>query len=653
MMSSTFDVTFRVKVTTKRGEQVCVVGDCEQLGDWMAHKALPLSLERWDNNEEIWSRVVKLPGHRDYQYRYFLCTMRESDNEDSDKSVLVTKWETNIKPRTFSPRAYCIHPEDCETQTSIFGRFDGRTSVSRGWLTSQTEIQLRFYGNPIQMWKARHREQMYRIKCTALDHRYKDFVDVESGLEEESRDDLPSCSSTQLWISVLNDQESQPEEPHMHGNLLRDGEYMVFRAQTFEPEYLGFQLDFYVHNPSGSPEDVPKHVGYSYLLPFHIQDTLGKKTVPISGLKHKPIGQISVEHFIAKPMTNFQCSMETSFALHWKRDRGPLDIGHRGMGVSHESKWLAAVRENTVASLAAASSHGADFVEFDVQLSKDWIPVVYHDFQVCLAIRKRKTEEHELFEIPVKDLTAEKLQSMKVAHRTEKTLKHLDIDLEPGDLQPFPTLERVFEALDPHVGFNVEIKYAMQDKTGKFEQDHYFERNMYVDRILEVIMKEAGTRRVVLSCFDPDVCILLRLKQNKYPVLFLTQDVEKWVPFMDKRTLSISDAVHLARAHQFLGVNVESELLLKDLKLVETIKNMGLVLFCWGDANNDPEAMKLLKEKGVDAMIHDRIDIFKDNKENVFKMEYDKKMELLKDMGMLRGDAHDDNRSDSSPGSSS
>lgn len=129
-------------------------------------------------------------------------------------------------------------PFFCDFLCLCFSHTDGRTSMSRGWLTSQTEIQLRFYGNPIHMWKARHREQTYRIKCTALDHRYKDFVDVDSGQEEESRDDLPSCSSTQLWISVLNDQESQPEEPHVHGNLLRDGEYMVFRAQTFEPEYL-------------------------------------------------------------------------------------------------------------------------------------------------------------------------------------------------------------------------------------------------------------------------------------------------------------------------------------------------------------------------------------------------------------------------------
>ena len=50
-----------------------------------------------------------------------------------------------------------------------------------------------------------------------------------------------------------------------------------------------------------------------------------------------------------------------------------------------------------------------------------------------------------------------------------------------------------------------------------------FELNMYLDTILESIFTDAGSRKIVLSCFHPDVCTMLRLKQNKYPVLFLTQ----------------------------------------------------------------------------------------------------------------------------------
>lgn len=31
---------------------------------------------------------------------------------------------------------------------------------------------------------------------------------------------------------------------------------------------------------------------------------------------------------------------------------------------------------------------GADYVEFDVQLSRDMIPVIYHDFHVAITYRK-------------------------------------------------------------------------------------------------------------------------------------------------------------------------------------------------------------------------------------------------------------------------
>ena len=33
-------------------------------------------------------------------------------------------------------------------------------------------------------------------------------------------------------------------------------------------------------------------------------------------------------------------------------------------------------------------SQGADYVEFDVQLTRDLIPVVYHDFTVCTTLAR-------------------------------------------------------------------------------------------------------------------------------------------------------------------------------------------------------------------------------------------------------------------------
>lgn len=74
------------------------------------------------------------------------------------------------------------------------------------------------------------------------------------------------------------------------------------------------------------------------------------------------------------------------------------------------------VRENTIASLKTASHHGADMVEFDVQLSKDLIPVIYHDFYVSISMkRKKQSEAMDMLEIPVKDLTLEQLHLLKVS----------------------------------------------------------------------------------------------------------------------------------------------------------------------------------------------------------------------------------------------
>jgi len=74
------------------------------------------------------------------------------------------------------------------------------------------------------------------------------------------------------------------------------------------------------------------------------------------------------------------------------------------------------IRENTIASLQKAAEHGADFVEFDVQLSKDFVPVVFHDFYVNIGLQQKakKGGETTTLKIPVKDLTLKQLHELKV-----------------------------------------------------------------------------------------------------------------------------------------------------------------------------------------------------------------------------------------------
>lgn len=104
-----------------------------------------------------------------------------------------------------------------------------------------------------------------------------------------------------------------------------------------------------------------------------------------------------------------------SFIRHWNRKLTGLDVGHRGSGTSFKANDGGVIRENTIASLKKAGAHGADMVEFDVQLSKDLVPVIYHDFNVYVSLKKKKTlEEHDMLELPMMELTLEQLKNLKV-----------------------------------------------------------------------------------------------------------------------------------------------------------------------------------------------------------------------------------------------
>ncbi|MCX7780632.1 MAG: glycerophosphodiester phosphodiesterase family protein [Negativicutes bacterium] len=97
----------------------------------------------------------------------------------------------------------------------------------------------------------------------------------------------------------------------------------------------------------------------------------------------------------------------------------PLIGAHRGASAIQP--------ENTLAAFRAAVMRGADFIELDVQLSKDGVPVVIHDFTL-----DRTTSAVG----PVAAATADEIK-------------------QAG---PVPTLQEVFEELAGKTRFNIELK---------------------------------------------------------------------------------------------------------------------------------------------------------------------------------------------------
>lgn len=202
-----------------------------------------------------------------------------------------------------------------------------------------------------------------------------------------------------------------------------------------------------------------------------------------------------------------------------------MDVGHRGTGTSFKVTSGGSIRENTIASLKKAGDSGADLVEFDVQLSKDLHPVIYHDFRVYVSLKKKVTmDANDMLELPMRELTLEQLKNLKVYHVAEaKTREPKFFDEDLAEHQPFPELAEALTVIEDKIGFNIEVKWAQLLDNGATE-DHlegHIDKNLYVDRILEVVLSKAANRRIIFSCFDADICVMLRNKQNIFPVMFL------------------------------------------------------------------------------------------------------------------------------------
>lgn len=125
------------------------------------------------------------------------------------------------------------------------------------------------------------------------------------------------------------------------------------------------------------------------------------------------IGEIKYTTLVITPFKHEKMAIDN---LTYWTSRKSLVIGHRGAGAGNAARARDAplhrthVQENTVLSFVTAASLGAEYVEFDVQLTKDMVPIIYHNFEI-----------HETgFSVPVHRLTLEEFLRVKVCWGREE-----------------------------------------------------------------------------------------------------------------------------------------------------------------------------------------------------------------------------------------
>lgn len=299
-----------------------------------------------------------------------------------------------------------------------------------------------------------------------------------------------------------------------------------------------------------------------------------------------------------------------------------------GANVIRNGSLAPAWRENTIRSFQAAAASGAAFVEFDVQVTRDGVPVVWHDNLVEYGDPAHPTQ------CAVSDLTVAEFQalgSLSASGRCQQLAvvrrfkRAAPAGAEPS-LQPamgsdaaisprqrwcceaddnFPTLEQLFVSLPPGLAFNIEVKMATPDDLAVTPSS---EIQRMVGPILEVVHRcnspaSSSYRQVVFSSFDPDVCRALRAAQDQHPVLFLSNGGRDW--HADPRRMSIAAAVEEAIVAQLYGVVVDSGALRGLPEAAAMACSHGLKMLTYGLENDDVEWVLRQQQLGVTGVIVD------------------------------------------------
>mmetsp|Transcript_7336 Transcript_7336/g.27448 ORF Transcript_7336/g.27448 Transcript_7336/m.27448 type:complete len:859 (-) Transcript_7336:100-2676(-) len=402
------------------------------------------------------------------------------------------------------------------------------------------------------------------------------------------------------------------------------------------PQTLCFHVDKY--DPD-DPETVQARafVTYDQLL----SKDVGEITSPFVDKKTlKVIGHFRALFLVVKPFFHRENTLRNVWrTLNWEQQssmkagkRLTKFIGHRGLGKSRSSKNRALIAENSMLSFQRSAAVGVDYVEFDVQLTKDLQTVIFHDFHAKIRIDQNNT-----LCVPVQDLTLKQLTKLGMRlkpsfddenvrrlnklmeQRTHKLKKSNSYDLLPtiGDehskkdvkraiwsiSEAFTTLKDCFDKVPIHVGFNIEIKWPI-DRNELANPN--IDRNVYIDYILKCVFEHAGPRHIMFSSFDPDICTLLNLKQPRYPVFFLTE--AGTATFPDHRCNSIPAAISFAKAIGLRGIVTDCRPIIKNPSWIPIIHEHDLMIATFGEQNTLAENIKVQQDMGIDAIICDNVD---------------------------------------------
>ncbi len=225
-------------------------------------------------------------------------------------------------------------------------------------------------------------------------------------------------------------------------------------------------------------------------------------------------------------------------------------IGHRG---------YAAVRpENTLPSFRAAMGLGVDWIETDVQLTKDGVPVLFHDTDLERITGQKGT---------VADCTYEQLQKMDAGKWFGDAYAGTKI----------PTLEEFLLLIEED---DVRVYLELKD-IGAVDG--------FVPKVYESVAARGMLDRVVFASFNYDYLSAFKLLDDNAKILLNTE---------------AADALWLEeKPAEYYGLSVD----IAAKQMIDRIHEAGSKAFVW--TVDSPQMIHDVIDMGVDGICSNRIDV--------------------------------------------
>jgi len=556
MAGSLVRVTLRTTAKTVWGSRLGVVGGTPELGHWDCNKALVLTTD--PATYPVWTGTFSANWGEPIQYKYVILV------PSPDGKLEFGSWEEHAN-RRFTPAGSDVTITESlggPTTSIVFSPSDANSftlpTTSTATVTTTTTI----------------------LPTTTTDSLPLSSENYQIRVKIGSFDKTVPLFDTSKYSFKLT-----PLLKELGAACIEGGE-CVFSAPTLEG--IGFSLRVYSR---GSDK-------YSKCV------VTAKELSSLSGILVRPLfdqqlefcGEIIFSYLVVTPFVHPKNDLK-------KRVLNiPAMIGHRGFG----KNTFSSVAENTMLSFQTAHDMGLDCVEFDLHLSADKIPVVYHDFHVATNSIGGAPVLSSLSSLTLKQFKGLDKWSQngfftekrsKLRRNSSPQLNRATRKWKITD-RSYATYEQMLKDLPSGIAFDVEIKYP------KYPVVPEHERNELVNTILQVTFDHVVERSLFFSSFDADICVLLARKQQTFPVFFLIDGKEMRT---DRRTLTLQTAMEFVESVGLGGIICEATHLLAHKHLIPHMHEKGLKILSWGDVNNQMEIVKQQQDLLVDSIITDQI----------------------------------------------